>query len=102
MRWRVMEGGGGCLMNSSMLLGAAWVASGSRTKSIRLLTRSSETSARNSRIRRRSDGRVGQHRDIRERYQVTLKSPDAMESDVLNTIKFLELLKMCLGKLGRN
>lgn len=99
--WRVVEGGGGCLMNSSMLLGAAWVASSSRTTPIRLLTRSSETSARHSRIRRRSDWLVGHHRDIRERYQVTLKSPEAMESAVWNTIKFLELLKICSGKLGR-
>jgi len=69
-------------MNSSVLLGAAWVASCSRTTPIRLLSRSYETSARHSRIRRRSNGRVGHHRDIRERYQVTLKSPEAMESAV--------------------
>jgi hypothetical protein len=49
-----MEGGGGCLMNSSMLLSAAWVASGSRTIPIRLLTRSSETSARRSTVRSES------------------------------------------------
>ena len=69
-------------MNSSVLLGAAWVASCSRATPIRLLTRSSETSARHSRIRRRNSGRVGHHRDNRERYQVTLKSPEAMESAV--------------------
>lgn len=102
MRWRVMEGGGGCLMNSSMLLSAAWVASGPRTTPIRLLTRSCETSAHRSTciIRRQSDGFVGHHRDSRERYQVTLRSPESNESAVLNTIKFLELLIICSGKLG--
>jgi hypothetical protein len=82
VHWRVMEGGGGCLMNSSVLLSAAWVASGPRTTPIRLLTRSSETSSRHSRIRRRSNGLVGHHRDIRERYQKTFKSPKAIKSAV--------------------
>jgi hypothetical protein len=77
-----MEGGRGCLMNSSMLLSAAWVASGPRATPIRLLSRSSETSVRHSRIRPRSDERVDHHRDIRERYQVTFKSPEAIEYSV--------------------
>jgi hypothetical protein len=41
-------------MNSSMLLSAAWVASGPRTRPIRLLTRSSETSPRRSTVRSES------------------------------------------------